>query len=114
MARLPSVYYGLLVLQIMFSSFLFQLEVAAIVPPLAVYRKIISSLENWGENPAASCEPYAVMRRAYPAGQQSETSIKVEDSIKRYEISFMGLSVEDGVLGGREGRVVVIVLMLLS
>ena len=68
----------------MFSPLLFQLEVAAIVPPLAVYRKIISSLENWGENPAASCEPYGAMRRAYPAGQRPEIGIKVEDSIKRY------------------------------
>ena len=68
----------------MFSSLLFQLDVATIVPPLTVYRKIVSSLENWGENPAASCEPYVAMRRAYPAGQQSETSIKVEDSVIRY------------------------------
>ena len=47
----------------------FQLKAAGIVPPVVVYRQIISSLEKWGENPTASCEPYAAMRRAYPANQ---------------------------------------------
>lgn len=52
----------------------FQLEAAEIVPPVVVYRWIISSLENWSENPTASVEPYMAMRRAYPAKQSDATT----------------------------------------
>lgn len=54
-----------------------QLEAAQIVPPVVVYRQIISSLEKWSENPTASVEPYMAMRHAYPA-KQSDTSTKEE------------------------------------
>ena len=46
-----------------------QLEAAAIVPPMAVYREMVSSLEKWTENPTASCEVYYSMRQAYSSGQ---------------------------------------------
>ncbi|KAJ7389899.1 testis- and ovary-specific PAZ domain-containing protein 1 [Desmophyllum pertusum] len=55
-------------------QFFYQLEAARIVPPVAVYRQIVSSLEKWVENPVASCEPYAAMRRAYPVNQSDVTN----------------------------------------
>ena len=48
-----------------------------------MYKEIVSSLEKWSENPAASCEPYAAMRRAYPAGQ-SDVANKNDVSSDRY------------------------------
>ena len=52
----------------------FQLKAAEIVPPVVVYKQIISSLENWTENPTASVEPYMAMRSAYPAKQPDATT----------------------------------------
>ena len=49
------------------------------MPPLAVFRQIVSSLEKWIENPTASVEPYMAMRRAYP-GNQSDAISKEEVS----------------------------------
>ena len=60
----------------------FQLQANAIVPPLAVYKDIVSSLEKWSENPDASCEPYAAMRRAYPSGR-SDAANKIDVSSDR-------------------------------
>ncbi|XP_029209578.2 uncharacterized protein LOC114973339 isoform X2 [Acropora millepora] len=66
-------------------QFFKQLETASIVPPFLVYKAIISSLEKWGENPTASSEPYVSMRRAYPAGQLSESATK-EGVVEQSEI----------------------------
>lgn len=41
---------------------------------MVVYKQIISSLENWTENPTASVEPYMAMRSAYPAKQPDATT----------------------------------------
>ena len=57
----------------------FQLKAAGIVPPMAVFKQIVTSLEKWVENPTASVEPYMAMRRAYP-GNQSDASCKEEVS----------------------------------
>lgn len=70
----------------LFWFILFQLETASIVPPFLVYKAIISSLEKWGENPTASSEPYVSMRRAYPAGQLSESATKEGVVEQRYVI----------------------------
>jgi hypothetical protein len=34
--------------------------------PIGVFRKLLSILEKWAENPAASLAVYAAMRRANP------------------------------------------------
>ena len=60
----------------------FQLKAAEIVPPVVVYKQIISSLENWTENPTASVEPYTAMRRAYPAKQPDPCKTNLEYSLK--------------------------------
>lgn len=57
--------------------FYLQLEAAKIVLPVNMYKQITASLEKWVENPVASIQPYAAMRRIYPTNH-SESNDKEE------------------------------------
>ena len=59
-----------------------------VVPPVAVYRKIVSALEKFEENPEAAAEAYLSFRKAYPVipDELKDSGSETSSSSSRYPL----------------------------